>query len=203
MTTPPLNGKQNLRRSAIVVASFVGLLWLIRLVDVIFDLRLFRFSVYPRELEGLWGILFAPLIHGSWVHLFANTLPFFVLGTALLYGYPRSAMIAVPIIYFGSSLGVWCFARSSYHVGASGLTHGLMFFIFIIGVLRRDKLSMALAMLVYFLYGGMIWGIFPSNPEISFEYHFFGALLGTILAYFLRNLDPKFPEKKYDWEDEN
>jgi membrane associated rhomboid family serine protease len=203
MTTPPLNGKQNLRRSAIVVASFVGLLWLIRLVDVIFDLRLFRFSVYPRELEGLWGILFAPLIHGSWVHLFANTLPFFVLGTALLYGYPRSAMIAVPIIYFGSSLGVWCFARSSYHVGASGLTHGLMFFIFIIGVLRRDKLSMALAMLVYFLYGGMIWGIFPSNPEISFEYHFFGALLGTILAYFLRNLDPKSSEKKYDWEDEN
>ena len=111
-------------------------------------------------------------------------------------------MIAIPMIYLGSSLGVWCFARSSYHVGASGLTHGLMFFIFIIGVLRRDKLSMALAMLVFFLYGGMIWGIFPSNPEISFEYHFFGALFGTILAYFLRNFDPKSPEKKYDWEDE-
>lgn len=198
-----MNELQHLRRIAIVIAVFIGLLWIIRLADILFNLHLFHFGVYPRALNGLWGILFGPLIHGSWAHLFANTVPLFVLGTVLVYGYPKSAKIVIPIIYLGSSLGVWCFARSSYHIGASGLTHGMMFFVFIIGILRRDKLSMALAMLVFFLYGGMVWGIFPHASGISFEFHFFGALVGAMMAFVLKNHDPAPPRRKYDWEDED
>ena len=160
------------------------------------------YGVYPLRASGLWGILWAPLIHGSLSHVFANTLPIIILGTALLYGYPRSAKIVIPVIYIGSGVGVWLFARSSYHIGASGLTLGMMLFVFTIGVLRWDKRAIALALIVSFLYGGTIWGIFPGNPQISYESHLFGAVVGITLAILFKNHDPAPPEKKYSWENE-
>ncbi len=194
--------KPSLQRAFAAVAAFVALLWLIWFADTGLGLHLVRFGVYPGVRDGLPGILFAPLIHGSWLHLISNTPALLVLGTALLYGYPRSARIAVPILYLGSGLGVWLFARESYHIGASGLTHGMMFFIFVIGVLRRDRLAIALSLLVFFLYGGMVWSVLPQQPGISFESHFFGAVIGVTLAFMLRNQDPKRPENRFDWEDE-
>jgi membrane associated rhomboid family serine protease len=128
-------------------------LWVLWAVAAALGLELYRWGVYPREARGLGGILMAPLIHGSWAHLFANTLPLLVLGTMLLYGYPRSAPIVVPALWLGSGLGVWLFGRTSFHIGASGLAHGLMFFLFVVGLLRRDRRAMALALLVFFLYG--------------------------------------------------
>ena len=182
---------------------FVGLIWLIWLTDLAFDLNLRQFGVYPREPDGLIGILTVPLIHGSFKHIFSNTLPAFILGTAFLYGYPRSAILGMPVIYLGSGLCVWLFARSSYHIGASGLIHGMMFFLFVIGILRGDRLSIAISLIVFFLYGSMVWGIFPAEPGISFESHLFGAVLGVILAIVFRKLDPVRMKKKYDWEDES
>ena len=194
--------QRNLRKSAVITLLFIGLLWWIGLVDSVFHLDLFHLGVFPREISGLKGILFAPLIHGSWLHLLANTLPLFVLGTAMLYGYPNASKIALPVIYLLSGLGVWIFARSSFHIGASGLAHGMMFFVFIIGVLRWDRLSIVLSMIVFFLYGGMIWSIFPQRVEVSFESHFFGAVSGAVMAFLLRKRDLPLPEKKYEWEGE-
>jgi len=142
------------------------------------------------------------LIHGSAVHAFANTAPLIVLGTALLYGYPKASRIFGPALYLGSGLAVWLFARPAFHIGASGLTFGMMFFVFTIGVLRWDRPAIALSLLVFFLYGGMIWGIFPGEPDVSFESHFFGALCGVLLALMLRTRDPAPPQKKYSWEEE-
>jgi membrane associated rhomboid family serine protease len=198
----PGSAAQPLRRSFRLALSFAVLLWLVRVTDSLLGLDLVRFGVHPRTLDGLWGILWAPLIHGSFSHIFANTAPLIVLGTALLYGYPRAARMALPAIYLGSGLGVWLFGRSAYHIGASGLTFGMMFFVFTIGALRWDKKAIALSLIVFFLYGGMIWGIFPTNPDISFEYHFFGAVLGVAMAVLLKNKDPAPPRKQYSWEQE-
>jgi membrane associated rhomboid family serine protease len=181
---------------------FVLMLAGIEVLDRSLHLSLHHLGVYPREVHGALGILMAPLIHGSWNHLFFNSFAILILGTALLYGYPRSAIPALLLIYLGSGLGVWLFARSSYHFGASGLTHGMMFFIFTSGVLRRDRLSIALSLIVFFLYGGMIWTIFPQEPGISYESHFFGATAGVLAAFLLRHRDPLPPRKKYDWEEE-
>jgi len=194
--------ERRLKNIVIIVGVFIGLLWMIKLADVLLSLDLYRYAVYPRELNGLWGILFAPFIHSTWSHLLANTPSLLVLGSLLLYVYPKSTKIVLPLIYLGSGLGVWLFARSNFHLGVSGLTHGLMFFLFVIGILRRDKQSIAFALIVFFLYGGMVWGIFPQTPNISFESHFFGAAMGVISAIVLRNYEPFPPEKKYDWEDE-
>jgi membrane associated rhomboid family serine protease len=153
-------------------------------------------------MSGLIGVIFAPLIHSSYSHLFANTAPLLILGTALVYGYPGSAKIVIPVIYIGTGLCVWIFARHSYHIGASGLTFGFMFFVFTIGAIRWDRRAIALSMIVFFLYGSMIWGIFPNDSNISYETHFFGALFGVILAIVLRKKDPRLKEKKYSWEND-
>lgn len=190
------------QRSAATVLAFVLLLWGIEILDRALGLQLQYLGVYPREAGGLWGLLYAPLIHGSWGHLLSNSFAVLILGVALLYGYPRAALPVLLFVYLGSGAGVWLFARSSFHFGASGLTHGMMFFIFISGILRRDRLAVALSLIVFFIYGGMIWSIFPREPGISYESHFFGALTGLLAAFLFRGRDPVVPEKRYDWEDE-
>ena len=189
-----------LKPIAIKVLLAVIIVWLIKGVELFFELHFNQFGIAPQQLMGLLGILVAPLIHGSFEHLLSNTLAMFILTTALFYEYPKSAKLTLLLIYFGSGLGVWLFAREAYHFGASGLTHGMMFFLFIIGILRRDKPAMALSMIVFFLYGSMVWGILPTKEEISFETHLFGAMMGTIAAFVFRHRDPKPEEKKYSWE---
>ena len=198
----PQNDRNRLRHSFRLAAEFAVLLWIIKTVEIIFNLDLVHYGVYPLQPTGLKGILMGPLIHGSWSHLFSNTLPIIILGTALFYGYPRSAKPVLVAVWLGSGLGVWLFAREAYHIGASGLTFGVMFFLFVIGALRWDKRAIGLSMIVFFLYGSMVWGIFPSEPGISFESHFFGAVTGVVLAIALKNNDPAPVEKKYSWEDE-
>ena len=198
----PREDSRLMKRSFAIVASFTAVLWLIKIVEVTLGANLARYGVYPGQPDGITGIIWAPLIHTSFSHLLANTAPLLLLGTALLYGYPRSAKIVIPAVYLGSGLGVWLFARDAFHVGASGLTFGFMSFVFTVGVLRWDKRATVLSLIVFFLYGGMIWGIFPSKPEISFESHFFGAMIGIVLALLLRNYDPYPPEKQYSWEED-
>lgn len=202
-TIASLSDALHLRRAFGLSAFFVALLWSIKLSEVALGLDLSGLGIYPGRQQALGGILVAPLIHGSVAHLFANTAPVLVLGTALIYGYPRAARIALPAIYLGAGAGVWLFARPAFHIGASGLTFGMMFFVFTIGALRWDRRAIALSLVVFFLYGGMIWGIFPTAAGISFEYHFFGAAIGMVMAILLRTLDPPPPEKHYDWEDED
>ena len=193
---------RHLQRSFLAMASFIAVLWLIKIIETLAGASFIKYGVYPGQLSGLAGILWSPLIHSSFTHLFANTAPLLILGTVLLYGFPKSARIVIPVVYFGTGLGVWIFARQSFHIGASGLTFGFMFFVFTAGVLRWDRRTIALAMIVFFLYGSMIWGIFPTKPDISFESHLVGAVIGVTLAVLLRNYDPRIPEKKYSWEEE-
>lgn len=192
-----------LRRALYAVATFATLLWAIKLAELVFGLDLSRLSIFPGRIETLPGIALAPLLHGSLSHLFANTAPILILGTLLIYGYPKAARILLPAVYLGSGLGVWFLARPAWHLGASGLTFGVMFFVFTVGVLRWDRRAIALSLVVFLLYGGMIWGIFPAAPHISFEYHLFGAGIGVLLAFLLKGLDPPPPEKRYSWEGED
>jgi hypothetical protein len=132
----------------------------------------------------------------------SNTLPLGLLTALTLYAYPRATRYALPLIWLASGLGVWLWARPSVHVGISGIAHGLMFFLFVMGLLRRDRLGVAIALLVFFLYGGMLMTVLPREPNVSFEYHLFGALAGVAAAIALHRLDPQPPRKRYSWEDE-
>jgi membrane associated rhomboid family serine protease len=197
---PKVRDLRHLKRMLVGVAAFVAVLWLIHLAGILFGLDLGRLGISPRQSSTLGGLLFMPLIHGSWSHLFSNSGPLLVLGTAMLHSFPRASRVALPAIWLGSGLGVWLFARAGFHIGASGLTYGMMFFVFVIGMLRRDRASMALSMIVFLLYGGTIWGLFPHQPGVSFEAHVSGAVVGTLCAFWLRWRDPPPPRRAYAWE---
>ena len=185
-----------------IALSFALLLWMLKLVEYLGGLDFAQFGIYPRRADGLAGIVLAPFIHGSVAHLFANTAPIVVMGTMLLYGYPRAAKVLLPAVYLGGGVAVWLFAREAYHIGASGLAFGMLFFVFTVGVIRWERRTIAFSLVVFFLYGGMISGVLPGAHDISFESHLSGALIGIVLAFLLRHRDPESPGKQYSWERE-
>jgi membrane associated rhomboid family serine protease len=182
-----------LRRALFWPLLGVGVLWLLAIHQAWSQSDWVPFGVLPRTLSGLPGILTAPLVHDSWKHLLANTPSLLGLGVLALYGYPRATRHAIPVIWLLSGLGVWLFARASFNIGVSGLTHGLLFYVVAMGLLRRDPLSIVLAVVVFLVFGGMAAGIVPGESGISFEYHLFGAIAGVIAAVLLSRLDPRPP----------
>ena len=185
-----------------VALWMVGLLWLILIVDNTLGLGLARFGLRPRDIEGLLGILTAPLLHSGADHLFSNTLPLLISLTTILYLYPRAAMRVIPVIWMGSGVLAWFIGRPSLHFGASGFVYGLLAYVFISGILRLDMRSVAVSVMVWFLYGSMIWGVLPIRPNMSWELHLSGAILGVALAIAFRRWDIT-PLKRYAWEDDD
>ncbi len=187
-------------KSFVIPAIFIVLLWIILIIQQTFNLNFpYEFGLYPRKLSGLIGIFTAPLIHGGYAHLLSNSLPVFLLAAGIIYFYPETAFKVITIIYIFTGLLVWLFARSVYHIGASGLIYGFAAFLFFSGIFKRDNRSIGLSLLVTFLYGGMVWGILPGQPGISWESHFFGGITGIVCAFIFRKKDKHF---KYDWEEE-
>ena len=186
--------------SVFVPVSFILLLWIIKLAEVITGISLANFGLYPHKISGLVGIIAAPLLHANFSHLISNSIPVLLLSGGIIYFYPQSAFKVFALNYLVPGIFVWFFGRPAYHIGASGLIYGFVSFLFFSGIIRRDNRSIALALIVTFLYGGIIWGVLPIDAEISWEYHLFGALTGIYCAILFRKLDPA---KKYDWEDED
>ena len=193
--------RANFRLAVKMALGFVALIWLIQLLDWALDLEPADFGVRPRQLAGLSGIFFAPLVHGGFAHLLANSPPLLVLGTAMLYLYPSAALRVLPAVYLGTGVAVWLFARGSAHVGASGLIYGLVSYIFVAGLIRRDRRAIAASLLVCFTYGALIWGLLPIEPGVSWETHLAAALIGIVLAIALRRRDIP-PRVRYTWENE-
>lgn len=193
-----MNSKRSIYYIVIPII-FAALLWIIKLFEYSTNIQLSEWGVYPESISGLKGIFFAPLLHGSFNHLLSNTFPLIILSSGILYFYKRSAMSTILIVYFGTNLLVWFFARHAYHIGSSGLIYGFVTFLFFSGAIRRDRRSIALALLVTFLYGSLVWGILPLRNGSSWESHLFGSIMGIICAIVFRKYDPY---KRYDWEDE-
>jgi membrane associated rhomboid family serine protease len=191
----------NFRLAFKISIGLVGLISLIQSLNWGLELGIERFGVRPREFAGLPGILIAPLLHAGFGHLASNALPLLVLGTGMLHLYPNSAVTVLPAVYLGPGIAVWLFAGGGIHIGASGLVYGLVSYIFIAGVIRRDTRAIAASLLVSFLYGSLAWGVFPIKPGVSWETHLAAALIGLVLAIALRRLDIP-PRKRYAWEGE-
>jgi len=194
--------RTRVRYATIGALALLGGIWICWLGAFAMGWDMLDLGIRPRDSHGLIGILTAPFVHGSFAHLMSNTLPLALLTGLALYAYPRATRFALPFIWIASGIGVWLWARPSTHVGISGILHGLMFFLFLLGIFRRDRLGVAIALLVFFLYGGMVMTVLPRDPDISFEYHLFGAVAGLIAAIALFRADPMPPRKRYSWEDE-
>lgn len=191
--------RRRLRTAAKASVYFVALLSAVFGLQAMGDWS--RYAVRPLDAAGLLGVLTAPLLHGSPSHLVANASALLVLGTLALVVYPRATLRALPLIWLGSGLGAWLLGDpGSRHLGASGLTHGLMFLVFVLGLLRRDRPSIAAGMIAFLFYGGMLLTVLPQDPGVSWQSHLGGALGGVISAWLLRRADPQAPRRRYSWE---
>jgi len=188
------------RRGFTISAVFVALLGWIKAWEIWRGEMLGGLAIHPRDPFGLIGVLTAPFLHGSVAHLVSNALPLMVLGTIAFWAYPRAAPRAIGMIWLASGLGTWIIGRDSGHLGASGIAHGLMFFVFVLGVVRRDRAAIAAALVSFFLYGGMLLTTLPREPNVSWEAHLTGAIGGVLAALLWRRMDPAPPRKKYSWE---
>lgn len=186
-------------RKLFVPLTFPLFLWVIYLVTYLLDIPTYKLGILPRNINGLIGIFTSPLIHGGFSHLISNTAPLIVMGLGIYYFYPKVAYKVFAIIYLGTGILVWLFARDVYHIGASGIIYGFVSFLFFSGIFRKDNRSIALALVVIFLYGGLIWGVLPVERGVSWESHLSGAIIGIMASFIFRKVDPP---KKYDWENE-
>ena len=179
---------------------FVLLIWVVFWFEIRFGIRLTKWGVYPQKIEGLKGILFSPFIHGSLKHLYNNSIPLFVLSASLFYFYRniRWSVLLWGIVFTGFL--TWCIGRPSWHIGASGVIYMLAAFLFFKGIFSKQFQLTALALLVVFLYGGLLWYLFPINPEISWEGHSAGFIVGLMLSFLFKK-NP-IDNKKYEWEEE-
>lgn len=174
-----------------IIGGFIVLIWGLELIDqLLLRHRLDRLGIVPRTQLGLRGILFAPLLHGTWNHLMANTLPFAVLGwLTLLQGVPEFTIVTA-VVWMVSGLGVWLFAApNTLHVGASGIIFGYFGFLLSRSYFEQDLRSAAVSVVVALLYGPLIWGILPSRRRgISWQGHLFGFVGGILIARYLPEL---------------
>ena len=182
----------------ILPALFILVLFVVEWIEHTYGIRFAKYGVLPRTLEGLKGVLLSPFIHSDWKHLINNALPLFVLTATLGFFYKGIAKEVFLWSWLMSGLWLWAIGRPSFHIGASGLLYALASFLFFSGFIRKHTKLMSISMFVVFLYGGMVWGIFPMKKHISWEGHLAGALAGLILAYWFKDNGP--PKQVYQYE---
>ena len=182
--------KRLLIGSTVIPMMLVAVMWVVKIVEVVFHLDFSFLGIKPISPEGIPGIILFHFIHGDWEHLFANTIPILVLGSALYYFYRPIANKILLILMFTTGLLTWCGARSGVHIGASGLVYGLTFFLMPSGFIRKDKKLIIISLVVVFLYGSLVWGLYPKyaiENNISWEGHLSGFVMGIVLAIFYKN----------------
>jgi len=186
--------RTRLLRSFIVPVAFVVIIWTVKAVEVIFGLDFSFLGIQPLKKDGIPGIFLFHFLHGSWSHLYANTLPIIVLGAALYYFYRPIATKVWLVLMFSTGLLTWCGARGSVHIGASALIYGLAFFLMLSGFVRKNKSLIIVSFLVILLYGSLVWGLFPKyaiDNHVSWEGHAAGFIMGIAVAIFYRHEGPE------------
>lgn len=185
------------RKVLIIPILAVVLIWVVYYIEIKFGFNFNKYGIYPKTIKGLRGIVLSPFIHSDTKHLFSNSIPLAVLLSGLYYFYQK---IATKVLLFGlilTGILTWSFARPSYHIGASGIIYLLVSFIFFSGVFRKYYRLVALSLIVVFLYGSMVWYIFPVEAKISWEGHLSGFLVGFLFAFIFRKMGPQTEKFKF------
>jgi membrane associated rhomboid family serine protease len=187
--------------SMIIPLIVITLIWLVKAIEILFEIDFSSLGIHPLSIDGLAGIVLSPFIHADLNHLFNNTLPLFFLSVALFFFYSEVALRVFILTWLFSGILVWIAGREAWHIGASGIVYGLASFLFFSGIIRKYFRLIALSLLIVFLYGSMVWGIFPGvYRNVSWESHMLGFFSGIVLAVWFRHEGPQAPV--YEWLEE-
>lgn len=190
---PEIEGSATRSRAVVavqVIVVFVGMLYALELVDTILVNRLDGAGVRPREVDGLDGIVFAPMLHVGWAHLLANTVPLLVFGFLILLGGVTRWVAVTSVVWLVGGAGVWLTGPDgSVHLGASVLVFGWLVYLLLRGLFSRSAVQALTGLVLLFLYGGVLWGVLPGQPGVSWQGHLFGAIGGACAACWLGRRD--------------
>lgn len=191
------------------IATYISItllffMWTIHLFQIGTDINLYQYGIYPMHAKGLVGILAAPFLHDTenFGHIINNSIPAFILTWLLFYHYRKIATPAFISIYLLTGISMWLLARPSFHIGMSGVIYGLAAFLVTAGFFRKNMRVAAVSLFVIFMYGSMIWGIFPGAVNVSWEGHTLGLFAGIIIAVITKNTGPQPQKLLYEIEEE-
>ncbi len=187
-------------KAATYPVLFVIILWLIKVIEIEIHRNFVNYGLYPRDINGLRGILLAVFIHSDWKHLFNNSVPLLILGWAVFYFYREVAWRVILWVILMGGFWTWISARESFHIGASGLLYGLFAFLLFSGFIRRNTQLLSISFLVAFLYGSLVWGLLPIDYKTSWESHLWGFIAGAALAIYYRKIGKQ--REKHVWNEE-
>lgn len=179
----------------------VLLMWIVFWAEIRFNWDFTYLGINPRKISGLPGIVLGPFIHGDLKHLFNNSVPFFVLSLSLFYFYRNIRWKVFIYGFLLSGVLTWLIGRPALHIGASGVVYMLASFLFFKGIFSKQYQLTALSLIVVFLYGGLLWYLFPIDPKISWEGHLSGFGVGLGFALLFREVP--IENKKYEWEQDD
>jgi membrane associated rhomboid family serine protease len=190
--------QKEVRKQITILMTMVVIFWVVEIVNVLFFHSSYRslaqYGIIPRNIVGLRGILFAPFLHGGWGHLIANTIPFITLGWLVMLQETSDFFIVTIVTMLVGGIGTWLFgATNSVHIGASILIYGYLGFLLLRGYFQKNIPSIFLSVVVFFIYGGLIWGVLPSQIGISWQGHLFGFLGGVLSAFAIAKEKGIFP----------
>ena len=190
--------KNNITSVLFLPVIFLTIIWLIKIIEYGFEISFANFGVLPKKANGIKGIFFSPFIHKDFNHLINNSYPILVLMSIINFFYKKIANEIFIWLYFISGFLLWIIGRPYFHIGASGFIYALATFVFVSGLIRNNPQLSAISMIIIFIYGSMIWGVFPLKENISWEGHLCGLISGVLIAIYFKNEGPK--RKKYQWE---
>ena len=201
MRRDEVRGLANEVKSQIVIlGSFVALMWGLEIIDLFFVGAgracggLNQFGIFPRQLGGLRGILFAPFLHGGFGHLIANTIPFVTLGWFVMLRRTADFFVVTIVAMLIGGLGTWMFGAAGCHIGASGVVFGYLGYLLGRGYFDRSFGSMLFSVVILLVYGGLLWGVLPTRVGISWEGHLFGFVGGVVAARLLSKSKRSYQE---------
>ena len=169
--------------SAVVVAGFVALLFVVEGIDTLAGGALDYGGVIPRDFSEWDNLIWYPMLHGDWAHLTSNAVPLLILGFLATSGGIKQFVQITAVIWMTSGLGIWLFGSAGLHIGASGLVFGFLVFLLVRGIFAGSYLQILVAAVVFAFYGAALWGVLPGQPGISWEGHLFGAIGGVLAAW--------------------
>lgn len=177
-------------KDALKVIGFICLFCIcVHIINIFLNGSLNSYGLLPRHITHLTGLVAYPFIHGSWSHLIGNLFSFSVLGLLVSRSGVSRLLVVFIVSWAISSIGVWFFGRASYHIGLSGIIYGLWAYLLVYAFMYRSLKSIAIAIIVMFFYGSMVWGVLPIHRWMSFESHLFGGFAGAIAGYWLAKRD--------------